>query len=171
MLLAATAAALPIGKYTAAAQSNPKLTPDEACTLARDAWVFGLPLSYIEKQIDTVTHVTKPQGPFAPINQFKRSFRSKERSVKSTIRSSGWGTWIRTKINGVRVPACLVDPERIFFKTAIIKFLVQQMLTGAFQNDLVSIGVRLNAVAAPSPSDHRQAQVFARRYDAPGAVM
>jgi hypothetical protein len=26
--------------------------------------------SYIEKQLDSVSHVSKPEGPFAPINQF-----------------------------------------------------------------------------------------------------
>jgi hypothetical protein len=33
------------------------LTPDEARTLARDAWVFGMPLVYIDLQIGQQTHV------------------------------------------------------------------------------------------------------------------
>ena len=68
MLFAATAMTLPITRFSALAQSD--LTPDEARTLAREAWVFGMPLVYIEKQIDALTHVTKPEGHFAPINQF-----------------------------------------------------------------------------------------------------
>jgi len=68
MLFAATAMTLPITRLSALAQSD--LTPDEARTLAREAWVFGMPLVYIEKQIDALTHVTKPEGHFAPINQF-----------------------------------------------------------------------------------------------------
>jgi hypothetical protein len=70
MLLAGAATILPIRSCPALAQADQKLTPDEARTLARDAWVFGMPLVYIEKQIDTLTYVTKPEGHFAPINQF-----------------------------------------------------------------------------------------------------
>src|SRR5215813_3022056 len=70
MLLAATATLLPIRSFPAFAQADQKLTADEARTLARDAWVFGMPLVYVEKQIDALTHVTKPEGHFAPINQF-----------------------------------------------------------------------------------------------------
>ena len=72
MLFAATATTLPITRFSAFAQVDQKLTPDEARTLARNAWVFGMPLVYIEKQLDTTSHVTKPQGPFAPINQLVR---------------------------------------------------------------------------------------------------
>ena len=70
-LLAITATILPIERFSALAQGvDPGLKPDEARTLAQEAWVFGMPLVYIEKQIDTVTHTTKPLGPLAPINQF-----------------------------------------------------------------------------------------------------
>src|SRR5262249_24000095 len=54
----------------ALAQVDQKLTPDEARTLTRDAWVFGMPHVYIEKQIDALTYATKPEGHVAPINQF-----------------------------------------------------------------------------------------------------
>src|SRR5215831_13213935 len=69
-LLAATATLLSIRSFPACGQADQKLTPDEARTLARDAWVFGMPLVYIEKQIDALTHVAKPEGHLAPINQF-----------------------------------------------------------------------------------------------------
>jgi len=36
-------------------------------------------------------------------------------------------------------PACLVDPEVLFLKTAIIRPLEKQMLTSDFQNDLVEM--------------------------------
>src|SRR5262249_53556194 len=68
MLFAATAMTLPITRFSALAQID--LTPEEARTLARDAWVFGMPVVYIEKQIDTLTYATKPEGHVAPINQF-----------------------------------------------------------------------------------------------------
>ena len=67
MLFAATAMTLPIIRFSALAQSD--LTPDEARTLAREAWVFGMPLVYIEKQIDALTHVTKPEGHFGFSNR------------------------------------------------------------------------------------------------------
>src|SRR5262245_27236209 len=70
VLLAATATLLPIRSFPAFAQADQKLTADDARTLARDAWVFGMPLVYIEKQIDALTRTTKPDGHFAPINQF-----------------------------------------------------------------------------------------------------
>jgi hypothetical protein len=38
--------------------------------LAREAYLFGFPLVYIATQIDVLTHVTKPQGARAPLNQF-----------------------------------------------------------------------------------------------------
>ena len=47
---------------TAVAQPSPQLSPQEARALAQEAWVFGMPLVYIEKQIDVLTHVTKPRG-------------------------------------------------------------------------------------------------------------
>jgi hypothetical protein len=62
ILLAATATLLPVRNFPAFAQADQKMTPDEARTLTRDAWVFGMPLVYIEKQIDTLTYVTKPEG-------------------------------------------------------------------------------------------------------------
>ena len=46
------------------------IPPDEAKALAQEAWVFGMPLVYIEIQIDTATHVGKVDGAHAPINQF-----------------------------------------------------------------------------------------------------
>ena len=70
VLLAATATLLSIRSFPAFAQADQKLMPDEARTLARDAWVFGMPLVYIEKQIDALTHTAKPDGHLAPINQF-----------------------------------------------------------------------------------------------------
>src|SRR5262245_47165514 len=70
LLLVAIATVLSVGAFSARAKVDPTLTPDDARAIAQDAWVFGLPLVYLEKQIDAVSHVTRPQGPFAPINQF-----------------------------------------------------------------------------------------------------
>ena len=46
------------------------ISPDEAKTIAQEAWIFGMPLVYIEIQIDTATHVSKADQARAPINQF-----------------------------------------------------------------------------------------------------
>ena len=47
-----------------------ELESEQAESLARDAYLFGFPLVYIATQIDVLTHVTKPQGARAPLNQF-----------------------------------------------------------------------------------------------------
>ncbi len=46
------------------------ISPDEAKAIAQEAWIFGMPLVYIEIQIDTATHVSKVDKGHAPINQF-----------------------------------------------------------------------------------------------------
>ena len=35
------------------------VSPDEAKAIAQEAWIFGMPLVYIEIQIDTATYVSK----------------------------------------------------------------------------------------------------------------
>ena len=51
-------------------QQSAPIAPDEAKAIAQDAWIFGMPLVYIEIQIDTSTHVSKADKGRAPINQF-----------------------------------------------------------------------------------------------------
>lgn len=84
-LVAVTASILPVGMFSARAQVDPSLKPDEARALAQEAWVFGMPLVYIEKQIDLVSHVTKPEGPFAPINQFAHYREFPDASNRSIV--------------------------------------------------------------------------------------
>jgi len=47
-----------------------KLSADETKNLAKEAWLFGMPLVMFEKQIDYSTHVTEPEETRSPINQF-----------------------------------------------------------------------------------------------------
>lgn len=47
-----------------------KLTATEAKTLAKDAYLFGMPVVFIEKQSDYQTHTTKVGKTKAPVNQF-----------------------------------------------------------------------------------------------------
>jgi hypothetical protein len=61
------------------------LTPDEARALARDAWVFGMPVVYIEKQIDVTSHVAKPEGISAPVNQFVHYREFPDASNRSVV--------------------------------------------------------------------------------------
>ncbi len=85
-LLAIAAAMAPVGRFPALAQGGDSgLKPDEARALAQEAWVFGMPLVYIEKQIDVLTHVTKPQGALAPINQFAHYREFPDASNKSVV--------------------------------------------------------------------------------------
>jgi hypothetical protein len=46
------------------------LSPEQAKTLAKEAWLFGMPLVMFEKQIDYSTYVTRADETRAPINQF-----------------------------------------------------------------------------------------------------
>ncbi len=46
------------------------LTLEQAKILAKEAWLFGMPLVMFEKQIDYSTHVTRADETRAPINQF-----------------------------------------------------------------------------------------------------
>jgi hypothetical protein len=86
VLLTIASMTVPVERFSALAQGvDPGLKPDEARTLAQEAWVFGMPLVYIEKQIDALTHVTKPQGPLAPINQFAHYREFPDASNKSVV--------------------------------------------------------------------------------------
>ena len=55
---------------TTTQHQQPSISPDEAKAIAQEAWIFGMPLVYIEIQIDTATHVPKADQGRAPINQF-----------------------------------------------------------------------------------------------------
>lgn len=48
-------------------------TPNEAKTIAKDAFLFGMPLVFVEKQFDFNASVTRPTGLKAPVNQFGHS--------------------------------------------------------------------------------------------------
>ena len=62
-----------------------ELTPDDARDLAREAYLFGLPLVYIGTQIDVLTHVTKPEGSRAPLNQFAHYREFPDASNKTVV--------------------------------------------------------------------------------------
>jgi len=70
---------------SSSACAQDKLTPDVARDLAREAWVFGLPLVMFEKQIDYSTHVTQAGETRAPINQFVHYRRFVDASNRSVV--------------------------------------------------------------------------------------
>jgi hypothetical protein len=47
-----------------------EVSAEQARGLAQDAFLFGLPLVYIDTQVGVLSHVPKPEGARAPINQF-----------------------------------------------------------------------------------------------------
>lgn len=63
-------AASPAATPSEPAPAAQTISAADARDIARDAWVFGLPLVYIATQVDVTTHVTKPDATRAPINQF-----------------------------------------------------------------------------------------------------
>lgn len=54
----------------ATASASIAVSAEQARALASDAWLFGLPLVYIDTQIDLTTHVAQPDATRAPLNQF-----------------------------------------------------------------------------------------------------
>lgn len=64
------AVGLPLGVKPVAANPSSKLSATKARELAKEAWLFGLPLVMFEKQFDYSTYATKPEKTRAPVNQF-----------------------------------------------------------------------------------------------------
>ena len=53
--------------------------------MARDAWLLGMPLVYIEIQIDALTHVSKLEAMRAPVNQFVHYRKFPDASNKTVV--------------------------------------------------------------------------------------
>src|SRR5262245_34963687 len=91
--LARLALALVLGTLAACSQGAPpaagtrgsRLTTAEARALARDAYIFGLPLVFIETQIDSLTHVSRVDAIRAPINQFKHHAERPDPSNRTVV--------------------------------------------------------------------------------------
>ena len=62
-----------------------ELTPAAAKDLACEAYLFGLPLVYIDTQVGVLTHVVKPEGSCAPINQFADYRQFPDASNKTVV--------------------------------------------------------------------------------------
>jgi hypothetical protein len=61
------------------------LTPDEAKNLAKEAWLFGMPLVMFEIQFDYGTYTIKPEATRAPVNQFVHYRKFVDASNRSVV--------------------------------------------------------------------------------------
>ena len=72
----------------------PSISPDEAKAIAQEAWIFGMPLVYIEIEIDTATRVqgdtAQPRSTSSfTIGRFPTP-RNGPWSASTSIRSTRW---------------------------------------------------------------------------------
>jgi hypothetical protein len=65
--------------------SKAPLTAAEARELAKQAWLFGLPLVMFEKQFDYSTYASKPEETRAPVNQFVHYRKFVDASNRSVV--------------------------------------------------------------------------------------
>src|SRR5215467_4820256 len=61
------------------------LSPDEARSLAKEAYLFGAPLVYFEKQFDFISYATKVETTKAPVNQLVHYRQFADASNKSVV--------------------------------------------------------------------------------------
>jgi hypothetical protein len=61
------------------------LSPDEAKALAKEAWLFGMPLVMFEIQFDYGSYVTAPSATRAPVNQFVHYRKFVDASNRSVV--------------------------------------------------------------------------------------
>src|SRR5262245_51928775 len=62
-----------------------RISVADARALAREAYIFGFPLVFIETQIDSLTHVTRVDAMRAPINQFKHHSEAPDPSNRTIV--------------------------------------------------------------------------------------
>jgi hypothetical protein len=82
---AAAVIGLRLGVKPVGANPSPKLSPKQARELAKDAWLFGLPLVMFEIQFDYLTYATGPEAARAPVNQFVHYRRFIDASNRSIV--------------------------------------------------------------------------------------
>jgi hypothetical protein len=75
----------PAGTKAKTTSKREEPTADEAKAIARDAFVFGLPLVYIATTGDVMTYTTAPRPPIAPLNQFAHFRELPDASNKEVV--------------------------------------------------------------------------------------
>ena len=87
------------------------ITAEQAKTLAQEAYVFGFPLVYIQTQVDALTHVTKPEGTRAPLNQFAHYREFPDASNKTVVGFNVDTLYSIAQLDLSREPMILSVPE------------------------------------------------------------
>jgi hypothetical protein len=88
-----------------------ELTPAQALGLAREAYLFGLPLVYIDTQVGVLTHVVKPEGSRAPLNQFAHFREFPDASNKTIVGFNVDTLYSLAQLNVSSEPIVLAVPE------------------------------------------------------------
>ncbi|MFI5153593.1 MAG: DUF1254 domain-containing protein [Chitinophagales bacterium] len=83
----------------------------EAKSLAKDAFLFGMPLVFIEMQFDFNSHATKTGGTKAPVNQFAHARAFLDASNKTVIGPNVDNLYSLASIDLTIEPVILSTPE------------------------------------------------------------
>ena len=70
-----------------------------------------MPLVYIEKKLDSVSHVAKPEGPFAPINQFAHYREFPDASNRTVVGLNDDTLYLLAGLDLAQEPMVLSIPE------------------------------------------------------------
>ncbi len=90
---------------------TPSLTSTEAKKLSIDAYLFGLPLVFIEKQFDYDSYTTKVQKTKAPVNQFVHYRAFVDASDRSVVGFNSDTLYSFSKLDLSHEPMVLSIPE------------------------------------------------------------
>lgn len=95
-----------------AVQKNQKvISVPEAKTLAKDAFLFGMPLVFVEMQFDFNSHATKAGSTKAPVNQFAHARGFLDASNKTVIGPNVDNLYSLASIDLTNEPIILSTPE------------------------------------------------------------
>lgn len=87
------------------------LTPGEAKTIAKDAYLFGLPVVFIQIQSDYQTHTTKVAKAKAPVNQFMHYRAFVDASDRSVVGFNVDNLYSLANLDLTKEPIILSIPE------------------------------------------------------------
>ena len=90
---------------------NTEISPDEARAIAQEAWVFGMPLVYIEIQIDALAHVSKLEETRAPLNQFVHYRKFPDASNRTVVGFNVDTLYSLAQLDVSKEPMVLSVPE------------------------------------------------------------
>lgn len=91
--------------------SQTELTAEEAKSLAKEAYLFGMPVVFIEKQFDFQSYTTKVEKTKAPVNQFLHYRAFVDASDKSVVGFNVDNLYSISDIDLSKEPLVLFIPE------------------------------------------------------------